>query len=169
MSLRDRLRAAKQDLADRALSTLDSRQLAQIAAEHLEERGDLPISIAALTLRTRDAWWQMPTLSIPVGPHLAVTPQVYPGNILTGRWVVTHLPTGWAAVHHGSCLSCAVDAAEALTNLTVDWARYRPSDAVPRQHVEAVDRAIEIARSCTAVPCDRLRDLPTDDTTEEDA
>jgi hypothetical protein len=91
-----------------------------------------------------------------ISPYLAVTPALRhhhdaPGSVavFTGRWQVTHLPTGLPVGVWAVCLHHAMDFAQALAATDIDWAAPREVLAADTRVRDTCARASTQFASCT--------------------
>lgn len=78
------------------------------------------------------------------GEHLAVTPGLSRHQGFSGRWVVTHVPTGHTIHSRQMCIGCAERSARFALESGVDWSQ-------PEADIKANPFAAAVARGIATI------------------
>lgn len=82
------------------------------------------------------------------GEHLAVTPGLDRDHGFSGRWGVTHVPTGQTIHVSTMCIGCAERAATIAVTSGVDWGAPKPELLADAGAKEVAKTIREIALEC---------------------
>lgn len=111
----------------------------------------------AVIVKHENAITEYPMVGEVIAPGLAITPAVYHGGF-TGKWTVTHTPSGWSITRANVCLPCVRRNVHILTDADVDWTRVRDAVVTDPKAIVAASAFRDVTGDCTADDCGWIAD-----------